>query len=132
MIALLLGLFRTDLLAREMSAVTLVMDILGQRREERTKAQQSAWQCTGHDLQPRLVPKCKCNKIQLPDGLQLSYVSIKQQLKGNAAELGRIFYSLHYSRLCHRISALLLHALVKLSPLLREFTHEEQQRTAEP
>lgn len=35
-IALLLGLFRTDLLAREMSAVTLVIDILGARTQHKT------------------------------------------------------------------------------------------------
>lgn len=38
-IALLLGLFRTDLLAREMSAVTLVIDILRVRTQDRTKTQ---------------------------------------------------------------------------------------------
>lgn len=35
-IALLLGLFRTDLLAREMSAVTLVIDILRVRTQNKT------------------------------------------------------------------------------------------------
>jgi len=35
-IALLLGLLRTDLLAREMSAVTLVIDILGRGTQNRT------------------------------------------------------------------------------------------------
>lgn len=34
MMALLLGLFSTDLLANDMSAVTLVMDILTQHKEQ--------------------------------------------------------------------------------------------------
>lgn len=77
-IALLLGLFRTDLLAREMSAVTLVIDILGVRTEDRTKPQQLHSHRATHGLQLHFIPKCKYNKHQADIGI------IKEQRKRNA------------------------------------------------
>lgn len=64
-IALLLGLFRTDLLAREMSAVTRVIDILWARTQHKTNPQSLLLSCATHDLQPHFIPKCKSNKTPL-------------------------------------------------------------------
>lgn len=69
-IALLLGLFSTDLLAREMSAVTLVIDILRGRTRGRTKPQQSGLQRAVRDLQLHSIPKRTAKKTPLGRVLQ--------------------------------------------------------------